>query len=93
MLYSLLYSFFTEASEGTFYSILNGKQHPMYNDAEEDFEDKLRLEGDLNEVVIGHWKSHDGVEEYYSKVGNYDIFWNIFKIYETLKVNLLTCST
>ena len=74
MLYSLLYSFFTEASEGTFYSILNGKQYPMYNDAEEDFEDKLRLEGDLNEVVIGHWKSHDGVEEYYSKVGNYDIF-------------------
>ena len=52
----------------------------MYNDAEEDFEDKLRLEDDLNEVVIGHWKSHDGVEEYYSKVGNYDIFWNISKI-------------
>ena len=40
----------------------------MYNDAEEDFEDKLRLEDDLNEVVIGHWKSHDGAEEYYSKV-------------------------
>ena len=46
----------------------------MYNDAEEDFEDKLRLENDLNGVVIGHWKSHDGVEEYYSKVGRCLIF-------------------
>ena len=46
----------------------------MYNDAEEDFEDKLRLENDLNGVVIGHWKSHDGVEEYYSKVGHCLIF-------------------
>ena len=30
--------------------------------------EKLRLETDLNEVVIGHWKSHDDQEEYYSKV-------------------------
>ena len=46
----------------------------MFNDAEEDFDDKLRLESDLNEVVIGHWKSHDGVEDYYSKVGYCFIF-------------------
>ena len=59
---------FAEASLGTFYSILNGQQEPIYNDAEEGYEDKLRLEEDLNEVVIGHWKSHDEQEEYYSKV-------------------------
>ena len=59
---------FTEASMGTFYSIINGKQEPFYNDAEEEHEEKLRLEADLNEVVIGHWKSHDDQEEYYSKV-------------------------
>ena len=59
---------FLEASMGTFYSIMNGKQEPIYNDAEEEHEEKLRLEDDLNEVVIGHWKSHDDQEEYYSKV-------------------------
>ena len=53
---------------GTFYSIMNGKQEPIYNDAEEEREEKLRLEDDLNEVVIGHWKSLDDQEEYYSKV-------------------------
>ena len=43
----------------------------MYNDNEEGFDSKLRLENDLNEVVIGHWKSEDGLEEYYSKVSKY----------------------
>ena len=40
----------------------------MYNDFEEGFDTKLRLENDLNEVVIGHWKSEDGEQDYYSKV-------------------------
>ena len=47
---------------------MDGKRYPMYNNAEEDFQDNLRLENDLNEVVIGHWKNYDNSEEYYSKV-------------------------
>ena len=40
----------------------------MHNDAEEEFDSKLRLESNLNEVVIGHWQNEDGSEKYYSKV-------------------------
>ena len=55
---------------GMFYAIKNGEMFPFYNDAQEGFQEKLRLEKDLNEVRIGHWKSHDDEEEYYSPVSN-----------------------
>ena len=42
--------------------------YPFYNDADEKFQEKLRLDEDLNEVVIGHWKNYDKSNEYYSKV-------------------------
>ena len=59
---------FIEAASGNFYSIFNGKVNPIYNDFEDEYEEKLRLDDNLNEAVIGHWKSRDGNEEYYSKV-------------------------
>ena len=56
----------------------------MYNDFEEGFDTKLRLENDLNEVVIGHWKSEDGEQDYYSKVCKcYDA---TFRIYVVLSI-------
>ena len=48
--------------------MLNETRFPMYNDAEEEFDTKLRLENNLNEVAIGYWESEDGNESYYSKV-------------------------
>ena len=51
-----------------FYAIKDGKMYPFFNDAEEKSQEKLRLDKDLNEVVIGHWKNHDNTKEYYSKV-------------------------
>ena len=45
--------------------------YPFHNDADENHEEKLRLHKDLNDVRIGHWKSHDGKEEYYSPVSIY----------------------
>ena len=45
--------------------------YPFHNDADENHEEKLRLHKDLNDVRIGHWKSHDGKEEYYSHVSIY----------------------
>ena len=51
-----------------FYALLNETRFPMYNDAEEEFDTKLRLENNLNEVAIGYWESEDGNESYYSKV-------------------------
>ena len=68
--YSSYQFLFTEAASGTFYSVFNGKLNPIYNDFEDGYDEKLRLDEDLNEAVIGHWKSHDGNEEYYSKVRN-----------------------
>ena len=47
--------------------------YPFHNDADENYEEKLRLHKDLNDVRIGHWKSHDGKEEYYSPVSIYVI--------------------
>ena len=64
-IYHILYS---ESSKGTFYALLNENRFPMYNDAEEEFDTKLRLENNLNEVAIGYWESEDGSESYYSKV-------------------------
>ena len=60
----------TEASAGQFYAIMGNERYPIYNDAEEEFQSKLRLDYDLNKVEIGHWKSHDDSEEYWSKVIN-----------------------
>ena len=57
-----------ELFAGTFYAIKNGKMYPFYNDAHEGFQEKMRLENDLNDVRIGHWKSYDDEEEYYSPV-------------------------
>ena len=50
--------------------------YPFHNDADENFEEKLRLHQDLNDVRIGHWKSHDGKEEYYSPVSIF-FYWCI----------------
>ena len=58
--------------------------YPFHNDADENFEEKLRLHQDLNDVRIGHWKSHDGKEEYYSPVSIYvieDIYSNRLREY------------
>ena len=62
-----------------FYAIKDGKMYPFYNDAEENSQEKLRLDKDLNEVVIGHWKNHDNTKEYYSKVNTLTmvIFYSI----------------
>ena len=54
--------------KGTFYAIKGETTYPFYNDADEEFQDKLRLDYDLNKVEIGHWKSYDDSVEYYSKV-------------------------
>ena len=78
---------FLEASAGTFNAILNEKQYPMYNDFEEGFDTKLRLEKDLNEVVIGHWKSEDGEQDYYSKVSK--CYMSTFKTYVFLSISHL----
>ena len=51
-----------------FYAIKDGKRYPFFNDADENGQDKLRLETDLNEVVIGHMKNYDNTNDYYSKV-------------------------
>ena len=56
----------------------------MYNDFEEGFDTKLRLENDLNEVVIGHWKSEDGEQDYYSKV--HKCYVSTFRIYVFLSL-------
>ena len=62
-----------------FYAIKDGKMYPFFNDAEEKSQEKLRLDKDLNEVVIGHWKNHDNTKEYYSKVNTLTmvIFYSI----------------
>ena len=57
-----------ELSAGMFYALMDGKRYPFYNDADEDYQDKFRIEKELNEVVIGHWKNYDNTKEYYSKV-------------------------
>ena len=62
------FHFFSESSKGTFYALLNEARYPMYNDAEEEFDTKLRLENNLNDVAIGYWESEVGLESYYSKV-------------------------
>ena len=53
-----------------FHVIKDGKMYPFYNDADEYGREKLRLERDLNEVEIGHWKDYDNSKEYYSPVRN-----------------------
>ena len=55
---------------GMFHATVNGEMFPFYNDAQEGFQEKLRLHKDLNEVIIGHWRRNDGEEEYYSPVSN-----------------------
>ena len=54
-----------------FYAIKDGKRYPFFNDADENGQDKLRLETDLNEVVIGHMKNYDNTNDYYSKVNTW----------------------
>ena len=60
--------------------------YPFHNDADENYEEKLRLHKDLNDVRIGHWKSHDGKEEYYSPVSIYvieDMYAHGLKIFHS----------